>query len=92
MAVYTCILNQLIFSCPEIGHYRLLSNSFFSSSHGGFSIKFGILSTCLKAEFEWNGDPRRGLGDYRIPKTFLTRLNGSKIPVDEIAPYKGILR
>jgi len=46
----------------------------------------------LKAEFEWDGDPRRGLGDYRIPKTLLTRLDSSRIPVDEIAPFKGILR
>uniref|UniRef100_H2Y4C5 G8 domain-containing protein n=1 Tax=Ciona savignyi TaxID=51511 RepID=H2Y4C5_CIOSA len=45
-----------------------------------------------EAEFEWDGDRRRGLGDYRIPKTMLTRLNGSRIPINEIAPFKGILR
>ncbi|XP_072562121.1 PKHD1 like 1, tandem duplicate 1 [Paramormyrops kingsleyae] len=45
-----------------------------------------------QSEFEWNGDKRRGLGDYRIPKVMLTYLNGSRIPVDQIAPYKGIIR
>lgn len=42
------------------------------------------------AEFEWDGDSRRGLGDYRIPKVMLTYLNGSRIPVDQIAPNKGV--
>lgn len=42
-----------------------------------------------QSEFEWNGDPRRGLGDYRIPKVMLTFPNGSRIPVDRIAPHKG---
>lgn len=41
------------------------------------------------SEYEWNGDPRHGLGDYRIPKVMLTYLNGSRIPVRNIAPYKG---
>ena len=39
--------------------------------------------------YKWNGDPRRGLGDYRIPKVMLTRPDGSRIPVDDIAPNKG---
>ncbi|XP_051729222.1 fibrocystin-L-like [Ctenopharyngodon idella] len=45
-----------------------------------------------QSEYEWNGDPRRGLGDYRIPKVMLTSLNGSRIPVNKIAPYKGVIR
>uniref|UniRef100_UPI003AACF14E PKHD1 like 1, tandem duplicate 1 n=1 Tax=Centroberyx gerrardi TaxID=166262 RepID=UPI003AACF14E len=45
-----------------------------------------------QSEFEWGGDPRRGLGDYRIPKVMLTYLNGSRIPVDQIAPHKGVIR
>uniref|UniRef100_A0A3B4ZZ57 PKHD1 like 1 n=1 Tax=Stegastes partitus TaxID=144197 RepID=A0A3B4ZZ57_9TELE len=45
-----------------------------------------------QSEFEWNGDPRRGLGDYRIPKVMLTYPNGSRIPVDQIAPNKGVIR
>ncbi|CAL8293184.1 unnamed protein product [Merluccius merluccius] len=44
------------------------------------------------SEFEWNGDPRRGLGDYRIPKVMLTYPNGSRIPVETIAPNKGVIR
>lgn len=42
-----------------------------------------------QSEYEWGGDPRRGLGDYRIPKVMLTSLNGSRIPVNKIAPHKG---
>ncbi|KAK2830693.1 hypothetical protein Q5P01_018624 [Channa striata] len=45
-----------------------------------------------QSEFEWGGDPRRGLGDYRIPKVMLTSLNGSRIPVNQIAPNKGVIR
>ncbi|XP_056597030.1 fibrocystin-L-like [Triplophysa dalaica] len=44
------------------------------------------------SEYEWNGDPRHGLGDYRIPKVMLTALNGSRIPVNQIAPNKGVIR
>ncbi|XP_072530724.1 PKHD1 like 1, tandem duplicate 1 [Salminus brasiliensis] len=45
-----------------------------------------------QSEYEWNGDPRHGLGDYRIPKVMLTYLNGSRIPINQIAPNKGIIR
>ncbi|XP_029369318.1 PKHD1 like 1, tandem duplicate 1 isoform X2 [Echeneis naucrates] len=45
-----------------------------------------------QSEYEWGGDPRRGLGDYRIPKVMLTFPNGSRIPVEQIAPQKGIIR
>ena len=41
------------------------------------------------SEYAWNGDPARGLGDYRIPKVMLTYPNSSRIPVDQIAPNKG---
>ncbi|TSK31508.1 Fibrocystin-L [Bagarius yarrelli] len=44
------------------------------------------------SQYEWNGDPRYGLGDYRIPKPMLTHLNGSRIPVASIAPYKGVIQ
>lgn len=45
-----------------------------------------------QSEYEWDGDPRRGLGDYRIPKVMLTYPNGSRIPVEQIAPFKGVIR
>ena len=46
-----------------------------------------------QAEYEWDGDPRRGLGDYRIPRTMLTYPNnGSRIPINDIYPTKGIVR
>ena len=43
-----------------------------------------------QSEYEWDGDARRGLGDYRIPKVMLTKINGDRIPVADIAPYKGM--
>ncbi|KAM8882915.1 PKHD1 like 1, tandem duplicate 1 [Synchiropus picturatus] len=45
-----------------------------------------------ESEYAWGGDPRRGLGDYRIPAMMLTNPDGSRIPVEQIAPNKGILR
>ncbi|XP_061597205.1 fibrocystin-L-like isoform X1 [Cololabis saira] len=45
-----------------------------------------------QSEYEWGGDPRRGLGDYRIPGIMLTALNGSRIPVEQVAPHKGVVR
>ncbi|XP_040210575.1 fibrocystin-L-like [Rana temporaria] len=45
-----------------------------------------------QSEWQWNGDKRQGLGDYRIPKVMLTSLNGSRIPVSQVAPNKGIIR
>uniref|UniRef100_A0A8D3BAM2 PKHD1 like 1, tandem duplicate 2 n=1 Tax=Scophthalmus maximus TaxID=52904 RepID=A0A8D3BAM2_SCOMX len=45
-----------------------------------------------QSEYAWGGDPRRGLGDDRIPKVMLTFPNGSRIPVDQIAPHKGVIR
>ncbi|XP_061189118.1 fibrocystin-L-like [Saccostrea echinata] len=45
-----------------------------------------------QAEFEWGGDPRRGLGDYRIPKPILTDPSGAVLTVEQVAKYKGVLR
>lgn len=52
----------------------------------------GAVGTVVpQSEYEWGGDPRRGLGDYRIPTVMLTYPNSSRIPVDQIAPNKGSL-
>ncbi|XP_021369085.1 fibrocystin-L-like isoform X2 [Mizuhopecten yessoensis] len=45
-----------------------------------------------ESEWEWDGDARRGLGDYRIPKAILNTADGTRIPVDQLAPHKGIIR
>uniref|UniRef100_UPI0037E8D1AF fibrocystin-L-like n=1 Tax=Semicossyphus pulcher TaxID=241346 RepID=UPI0037E8D1AF len=45
-----------------------------------------------QSEFAWGGDPRRGLGDFRLPTVMITAKDGSPIPVDKIAPHKGIIR
>ncbi len=57
-----------------------LDGTFFAS---------GVGDVISQSAFEWDGDPARGLGDYRIPKTLLTYLNGSRIPINTIAPNKG---
>ncbi|XP_048585401.1 fibrocystin-L isoform X2 [Nematostella vectensis] len=49
-------------------------------------------SIISKAEFEWNGEPRRGLGDYRIPTPMLTSPDGSKLDPAKLAPHHGIVR
>ncbi|XP_036732330.2 LOW QUALITY PROTEIN: fibrocystin-L [Manis pentadactyla] len=49
-------------------------------------------SVIPQAEYEWNGNSQFGIGDYRIPKVMLTFPNGSRNPVTEKAPYKGIIR
>ena len=50
----------------------------------------GSVGTVIaQSEFEWDGDSRRGLGDYRIPKVMLTNPDGSRILADDIAPNKG---
>lgn len=56
----------------------------------GTTIGDNIAGTIIPdSAFEWNGDPQRGLGDYRIPKTLLTALNGDRIPVEDVAPNQG---
>nr|DBA24045.1 TPA: hypothetical protein GDO54_011748 [Pyxicephalus adspersus] len=57
---------------------------------GSFLGKIGAIVP--QSEYQWDGDKSHGLGDYRIPKAMLTRANGSRIPVTEVAPYKGIIR
>ena len=36
--------------------------------------------------------PQRGIGDFRIPKSMVTRLDGSRIPYPTYAPRAGTLR
>ncbi|XP_048575327.1 fibrocystin-L-like isoform X2 [Nematostella vectensis] len=57
---------------------------------GSFS---GRASTLIsKAEYEWDGNPRFGLGDYRIPRTAQTNPDGSRIDTSVAYPQKGIIR
>lgn len=44
------------------------------------------------AEFEWDGDARRGIGDYRIPRSMLTEPDGSRVDANDVYPEKGIVR
>ena len=44
-----------------------------------------------KADFEWNGDPARGLNDARIPVNALMNISnpGQFIPILDLYPEKG---
>ena len=50
-------------------------------------------SIISQAEFQWGGDPRRGLGDFRVPTVLKADpSDGTPIPVDDLFPLKGIVR
>ena len=42
--------------------------------------------------FEWDGNPRNGLGYFRVPKAMITDVNGNRIPYNEKMPNKGIYK
>ncbi|KAI3389747.1 hypothetical protein SNEBB_006210 [Seison nebaliae] len=44
------------------------------------------------SEMAYNKNPRRGLGDYRLPAGMVTDRDGAKIPIDEIVHHHGIVR
>ncbi|XP_060067607.1 fibrocystin-L-like [Ylistrum balloti] len=67
-----------------------LKKALIKDEDGSFLGEKGAVIS--QSEWEWDGDPRRGLGDYRIPKEMLTTLNGERINVSTIAPHKGIIR
>ena len=39
------------------------------------------------SEFAWDADPRRGTGDYRLPQTMLTDVNGDPVEIEGMADY-----
>ena len=51
----------------------------------------GSIATVIPdSGYEWDGDPRRGIGDYRIPKVMVTEPDGSRIQYEDKMPNKGI--
>jgi len=42
--------------------------------------------------YEWDQNPARGLGYFRVPKSLITTLAGDKIPYEDIMPNIGIYR
>ena len=70
------------------GHKEVLLKDF-----DGTFTETGVFHTIIsKAEFEWDGDPQRGLGDYRIPTAMLTQQDGTLLDADDLYPEKGIVR
>ncbi|XP_053372863.1 fibrocystin-L-like [Mercenaria mercenaria] len=92
--------NKIVYHRPNVGKINSadcvdmdcdgLKKALFKDLDGTFLGHVG--SVIPQSEYEWDGDPRRGLGDHRIPETLLTDANGNRIPVDSIAPNKGIIR
>ncbi|XP_035687262.1 fibrocystin-L-like [Branchiostoma floridae] len=93
-------LNKVFFDRPSLGKIHPADcvdmecdgkkNAIFDDEDGTF---LGSVGTVIpEAEFEWDGDPRRGLGDYRIPKMMLTDLEGHRLDINQVAPNKGIVR
>ncbi|XP_045210443.2 fibrocystin-L-like isoform X2 [Mercenaria mercenaria] len=91
--------NKIVYHRPNVGKINSADcvdmdcdgqkKALFKDLDGTF---LGFVGSVIpNSAYEWDGDPRRGLGDYRIPKTMLTDKNGDRIPVDTIAPHKGII-
>ena len=57
---------------------------------GSFLGKPGVVFS--ESEWQWGGDPRRGLGDYRIPKEALADDNGHMRNISTVYKYRGIVR
>ena len=58
---------------------------------GSFLGSIGTASS--QAEWEWNGDPKRGLGDYRIPKEALVDMaTGNMKNMSSVYKYTGTIR
>ncbi|XP_052830942.1 fibrocystin-L [Octopus bimaculoides] len=82
--------NSLVFiQRPNVNQKKVLildsDGSFIDSGDSPISV-FSV------SEWEWGGDKRRGLGDYRIPKEARAYPNGSKMPIEELATGRGIIR
>ena len=53
----------------------------------------GVAGTIIPdSAFEWEGNPVRGLGYYRVPKPMVTTLDGQKIEYQDKMPNTGIYR
>jgi len=53
----------------------------------------GAISTATShTEWQWNGDPVRGLGDYRIPKEALANADGRMKNISDVYTYPGHIR
>ncbi|XP_060603397.1 fibrocystin-L-like isoform X3 [Ruditapes philippinarum] len=92
--------HKIIYHRPNVGKINsadcvdmdcdALKKAMYKDLDGTF---LGHVGTVIpQSEYEWGGDPRRGLGDYRIPKEMVTTVDGTRIPYNDIAPYKGIIR
>ncbi|XP_076824499.1 fibrocystin-L-like isoform X2 [Clavelina lepadiformis] len=68
-----------------------MKNALIKDFDGGFIGGTGG-SVIPQAEYGWDVDPVRGLGDYRIPKAMLTTTSGDRIPVNNIIGGRGIFR
>jgi hypothetical protein len=53
----------------------------------------GVRGTIIPdSAYEWDGNPAKGLGYYRVPKPMVTELNGDKIEYADKMPNTGLYR
>ncbi|XP_076030840.1 fibrocystin-L-like [Oratosquilla oratoria] len=69
-----------------------LKKVLITDEDGSLYIGTSGSSLTSMAEFEWDGDSRRGVGDYRIPVSLRMHKNGSRIDAEKKFPNKGIIR
>jgi len=59
---------------------------------GSFAGDGQAVTIIPDSAFEWEGNPMRGLGYYRVPKPMITTLDGQKVPYEDIMPNTGLYR
>ena len=57
---------------------------------GSFLGQPGVMFS--ESDWQWGGDPARGLGDYRIPKEAMADNNGHMMNISDVYKYRGIGR
>ena len=70
-----------------------MKNVLIKDIDGSFTGEQSLRTIIPMAEIGWDAaDRRRGIGDFRIPRSILTNPNGSVVDADEVFPTKGIIR
>ena len=61
--------------------------------HDGSVAEDGVGGTFIPdSAYEWDGNPAKGIGYYRVPKPMITELNGDRIAYEDKMPNTGIYR
>lgn len=66
-----------------------LKKTMATSSDGTLFGTGGKEAAIPNSAYEWDGDPRHGVGYYRAPKAMTTLPNGTRVDILSVAPEKG---